>query len=415
MLNYRFAVHGTIVLAITACTAGPVEPTVKPGSSPTQSSTSASPVATPTPSPSVTAPMPSPQGASAENLELYAHQVSCEPLEKSLAENKLKLHDISVSADGNDIYVLYDRQALREVSIFAPKKVVPHQVIYKLEGKQLVPDVINQKISDTCLLMSEIEKDAQDNLYFVKPNFVQNTPAFVPLNGYTFLQYRPKAGTFTSVAAINLGEPDPSPSSHPDARHLKGLQIPVSQDLSFYYKLESAQYDGGNALIQKLKVGAEKEDLVSLSSSEMPYSFSVVDSMKILYRDWFLKPPYPFFTYRTFDDQGNLNPQLTQVIENNRSNPYDFRVTRDKKFIYASDSEKTHSILRIDVSKQTIENFVGSGSAGFADGKATAAQFNQPGQMDVDAQGNLYVIDVGNQAIRKVTPSGEVTTIYSEK
>jgi sugar lactone lactonase YvrE len=53
----------------------------------------------------------------------------------------------------------------------------------------------------------------------------------------------------------------------------------------------------------------------------------------------------------------------------------------------------------------------GSGQAGSSDGAGTAASFTNPWGLSVDVGGNVFVADVGNEKVRKVSPSGVVTTI----
>lgn len=54
-----------------------------------------------------------------------------------------------------------------------------------------------------------------------------------------------------------------------------------------------------------------------------------------------------------------------------------------------------------------------SGVAGYNDGPATNAEFNNPRQMTVDSDGNIYVADAGNHCIRKIS-NGMVTTVVGQ-
>jgi len=53
----------------------------------------------------------------------------------------------------------------------------------------------------------------------------------------------------------------------------------------------------------------------------------------------------------------------------------------------------------------------GRDPGGFADGQGSDAQFRWPTALVVDMQGNLFVADAGNRAIRRVTPGGYVSTV----
>ncbi|TWI97228.1 NHL repeat-containing protein [Mucilaginibacter frigoritolerans] len=55
-------------------------------------------------------------------------------------------------------------------------------------------------------------------------------------------------------------------------------------------------------------------------------------------------------------------------------------------------------------------SFIAGGKIGFSNGNGAAALFNGVVGMVADASGNLYVTDYGNREIRKITPNGDVTT-----
>ena len=84
--------------------------------------------------------------------------------------------------------------------------------------------------------------------------------------------------------------------------------------------------------------------------------------------------------------------------------PRGLALDRTGTFYLSSD----HQILRVDVGG--VRSFAG-GSAGFADGKGSAARFSSPAALDFDSRGNLYVADAANHRIRKISPSGEVSTL----
>lgn len=76
--------------------------------------------------------------------------------------------------------------------------------------------------------------------------------------------------------------------------------------------------------------------------------------------------------------------------------------------IYVADFGN-HRIRKIS-QQGTVSTLAGSGVPGFADGPAASAQFNSPAGIALDRAGNLYVADFGNDRIRKISPTGVVST-----
>lgn len=75
--------------------------------------------------------------------------------------------------------------------------------------------------------------------------------------------------------------------------------------------------------------------------------------------------------------------------------------------VYIGDT-RNHKIRKITPNGQ-VSVFAGS-TEGNTDGTGINAQFSHPSGITIDSQDNLYVVDSGNNNIRKISPSGIVST-----
>jgi hypothetical protein len=89
------------------------------------------------------------------------------------------------------------------------------------------------------------------------------------------------------------------------------------------------------------------------------------------------------------------------------SNPYGMAMDSAGN-LYVADSG--NNAIRM-VTPDGVVTTLAGGMVGSTDGTGAAARFYGPGSMAMDTAGNLYVADYGNHTIRKVTPTGIVTTL----
>ena len=76
-------------------------------------------------------------------------------------------------------------------------------------------------------------------------------------------------------------------------------------------------------------------------------------------------------------------------------------------------SDVSANVIRRIGPDGTITTYAGTGTAGFSGdhGPASAAQLNSPWGIAIDSQGNLLICDSGNNRVRKVDPTGIITTL----
>ncbi|MCW5555603.1 MAG: hypothetical protein KIS67_26010 [Verrucomicrobiae bacterium] len=63
-----------------------------------------------------------------------------------------------------------------------------------------------------------------------------------------------------------------------------------------------------------------------------------------------------------------------------------------------------------DTNNVVVQTFAGSGFSGYVDGFGQQTMFNNPLAIVSDSSSNLFVLDVNNFCIRKITPNGTVST-----
>lgn len=88
--------------------------------------------------------------------------------------------------------------------------------------------------------------------------------------------------------------------------------------------------------------------------------------------------------------------------------PSGIAVDKDDNLFIA---DTMNNVIRKITPNGTVTTFAGNTAGGYKDGKLTEALFNEPSDLAFDKSGNLFIVDSGNQVIRKLDTAGNVTTI----
>ncbi|TXI92751.1 MAG: gluconolaconase [Burkholderiaceae bacterium] len=111
----------------------------------------------------------------------------------------------------------------------------------------------------------------------------------------------------------------------------------------------------------------------------------------------------------TLDSADHKAGENAAPLNSDLSDPYGIALDANQN-MYVSDAGEHNRILKID-QEGKVTVFAGS-SEGMQDSSdPRTARFHTPSGLAFDKQGNLLVADTGNHAIRRISPKGEVTTL----
>jgi len=93
--------------------------------------------------------------------------------------------------------------------------------------------------------------------------------------------------------------------------------------------------------------------------------------------------------------------------------PHEIRF--DKEGNYYLTDMTNHAIRRVDAKTGIITTFAGTGKAGYSGdgGPADKAELKQPHSLQFGADGNLYICDIGNHVIRCVDTKTKIITTFA--
>ena len=126
---------------------------------------------------------------------------------------------------------------------------------------------------------------------------------------------------------------------------------------------------------------------------------------------------YAGLTLKTPNADGNNGNLVTSNFPDisNLTNDYlgNIYISTDRQYLDNFFNYKNEHCIRKIAADGTVTTIGSRTVSGFVNGNLTTSRFNNPKGMVSDSQNNIYVADFGNNAIRKITPEGVVSTFVS--
>eukprot|EP00439_Symbiodinium_sp_Y106_P004756 s6860_g1.t1 len=158
---------------------------------------------------------------------------------------------------------------------------------------------------------------------------------------------------------------------------------------------------------QGLSDGEGKAGSETFNDPEGEGNLIVADAANHCVRKVFVNRAIDRFVVLTLSGNGEPGSNDGQCKDACFNDPKDVAIDSNGDIFVADTSN--HRIRKI--SQGVVSTLAGCGTAGFQDGPGESAAFADPESVAIDLQGNIVVADTNNHSIRKVTPEGQVSTL----
>jgi hypothetical protein len=329
-------------------------------------------------------------------------------------------YDIEVTKDGKTIYFKNWYNYPKESDTYLDKKIleqneilIKRRVIYKLDLETKKIELF--KIGDDPLIYNELgndmEIDDEDNLYVnvfpvgKKESYIYKiSPKGNLLKTYSILETENKPHAISVVVTPNtLYE------------YIGPTNLYLKDNTIFYtmFKTDEELYSERSILIKKLDLKNNINTQISIETVDKPYNFIIENNILSRISNAFdlnitenNKTTFYSFFQNSINKIRSISKKdsIEYYIRNNSIK------INSKKEIYLTGLDV---INKYDLNSKkivTIGNYVST----LKDGNSEEASFDYPSSLSIDKNDNIYVADTGNNAIRKITPDGIVTTLYKE-
>jgi hypothetical protein len=123
-------------------------------------------------------------------------------------------------------------------------------------------------------------------------------------------------------------------------------------------------------------------------------------------------PAAPVYRWTTLAGRASFGAEDGALAQARFNNPHGLAMNAAGD-VYVADTGN-HTVRKISRGG-VVTTFAGTaGRSGYVDGAGEVARFTSPTGIAIDSAGNVYVTDAGNYLVRKITPTGIVSTLAGQ-